>query len=142
MSLLFDLEIKIKTKEDALKVVQGASMVFLVIAGWGAIAASYLSVLRLMNIDMGIYLNIIDLRYQSIAIFLVIVLAVLLRTKNSRVVAVLLLLYSLANIIGKIHLSFTYQQASLGMYFAVLNLFSAIRAIQATFLLHGKFSRR
>lgn len=50
MSILFDLEIKIETKEDALKVVKGASTVFLFTAVLAAIAASFYLYLNLIHI--------------------------------------------------------------------------------------------
>lgn len=77
-----------------------------------------------------------------INIFLIIGLSVLLRATKSRIIAILLFLYTLINLTEKILLIFLVHEAPLGMWLVALRLLAAFRSIQATFLLHGKLSRR
>ncbi|MFM7640335.1 MAG: hypothetical protein ACKO45_02120 [Cyanobium sp.] len=114
---------KIKSREDALKVMQYSSGSFFVLA---AILGG-----------IGVFLTpsmLIDAAILAM-------LAAILRTWKSRVAAVLLLLMSLGIVITttltKLGIS---KGVGSNIFLAVIVLWVAIRAVQATFLLHGRFA--
>jgi hypothetical protein len=114
---------KIESRDDALKMVKDASMAFFFIAGLQA-ALSFL---------LG-YEILFDAVIYAVGGFF-------LRRSNSRVAAVILLLLAIVSI----GVTFANKVgANLGggsnIFLALIVLWAAIRAVEATFKLHGRFA--
>ena len=114
---------KLESREDALKVTKGSAGGFFVVA---AIQGS-----------IGIFLApslLIDAAVLAI-------LAAVLRAWESRVAAVLLLLMALVMVVTTTLTKLGIAQAGgSNIFLALIVLWVAIRAVQATFLLNGRFA--
>ena len=115
---------KITSKEIALKVIKEASLIFILIGIYQGVF-SYLA---------GFYNGLIDA-------VLYILLGVILRMRSSRTAAVILLILSV--IAFAVTLSNRMAQTTEGgsnIFFVVIMLLVAIRAVEATYKLHGRFA--
>ena len=114
---------KIESREDALKVTKDSAGGFFVAAA----------------IQGGIGVFIMPSFLIDAAILAM--LAAILRTWSSRVAAVLLLLMSAAIAVITLLSKFGFmEKGGSNIFLALLMLFAAIRAVQSTFLLHGKYA--
>ena len=115
---------KITSKEIALKVIKEASLIFILIGIYQGVF-SYLA---------GFYNGLIDA-------VLYILLGVILRMRSSRTAAVILLILSV--IAFAVTVSNRMAQTTEGgsnIFFVVIMLLVAIRAVEATYKLHGRFA--
>ena len=115
---------KITSKEIALKVIKEASLIFILIGIYQGVF-SYMA---------GFYNGLIDA-------VLYILLGVILRMRSSRTAAVILLILSV--IAFAVTVSNRMAQTTEGgsnIFFVVIMLLVAIRAVEATYKLHGRFA--
>jgi len=114
---------KIESRDDAIKVIKETSTAFFVLAAIeGAIGAF---IMPSMIIDA----------------VLCAILAAMLRAWKSRVVAIiLLLLATVAAVTTTLTMLGIAQLGGKNIILAVIVLWTAIRGVQATFLLHGRFA--
>lgn len=114
---------KIESREDALKVTKDSAGGFFVVAA--------------IQGGIGVFLApslLVDAALLAL-------LAAILRTWESRVAAVLLLLLSLGMVVTTTLTKLGMAQAGgSNIFLALIVLWAAIRAVQATFLLHGRFA--
>lgn len=114
---------KIESREDALKIMKDSAGGFFVVAA--------------IQAGIGVFLAPSMLANAAILA----ILSAILRTWKSRVSAVLLLLMSLVMVITTTLTKLGIAQAGgSNIFLALIVLWAAIRAVQATFLLHGRFA--
>jgi hypothetical protein len=112
---------RIESREDALKAIKDASAGFFALAGIQTIAALFLGPGILADAALWA------------------VLAAMLRAWNSRVVAILLMMFSLAvSVITLLNVLGMTDQGGGNVFLVLLVMTASIRALQATFLLHGR----
>ena len=115
---------KITSKEIALKVVKESSLIFILIGIYQGVF-SYLA---------GFYNGLID----SV---LYIVLGLILRHRSSRAAAVILLILSVIAFAITLSNRMGYStEGGSNIFFVVILLMVAIRAVEATYKLHGRFA--
>ena len=116
---------KITSREIALKVVKESSLIFILIGIYQGVF-SYLA---------GFYNGLID----SV---LYIVLGLILRHRSSRAAAVILLTLSVIAFAVKLSIRMGYTtEGGSNIFFVVILLIVAIRAVEATNKLHGRFAK-
>ena len=114
---------KIETREDALKVVRDTSSGFFVLAAIQGLLGYVFAPVALIDVAV------------------LLVLGVILRKWHSRVAAVLLLLFPIPSaaltVLNGLGLM---EQGGISMTMVAIMLLVAVRAVEATFMLHGRFA--
>jgi ABC-type transport system involved in cytochrome c biogenesis permease subunit len=115
---------KIETRDIALKLVKDTSMLFFGLAAFQGIIGAIFTPFLLIDALIDTFL------------------AALLWTSKSRVVAVILLLWSVGNVIvTTLSLFGIFEHSPKNVWLAVLFFLASINGVKATFLLHGKFAK-
>src|SRR5258708_35087014 len=114
---------KSETREDALKVVRDTSSGFFVLAAIQGLLGYVFAPVALIDVAV------------------LLVLGVILRKWHSRVAAVLLLLFPIPSaaltVLNGLGLM---EQGGISMTMVAIMLLVAVRAVEATFMLHGRFA--
>jgi len=114
---------RIETREDALKTVRDAAIGFFVLAGLQGLAAFLLAPALLIDATLLLLLGGILMRWRS------------------RTAAILLLLFSmLEGIVTLLNRLGLMSQGGTNVLLAVIMIIAAVRAVEATFKLHGRFA--